>query len=121
MARRRRTLFPPTTQLARAGERTRILIADKPVPEVRFRASTLVGEAAGRLEIETKTGPRVLPLSAEHRLDGTDLKELAVVPEADTAITFIGPQRTGGVGAFLIGSVLVLGAIAWTAYGSLVG
>lgn len=112
MARRRRA---PTTQLARAGERTIILVGDEPVPEIRFRATTLTGEPRGRIEIETGEAlPRTAALVSEVRLDAAGLVRLSVIPEADTAITFLPVERPTSPAYMVLGGVLLLGAVGWT-------
>ena len=113
MRRRRRA---PTTQLARAGERTFILTADVPVDEIRFRATTLTGAPRGRIEIETGDPlPRTADLAEENRLDARGLRRLAIIPESDTAITFLPVERQGSNWVFLVGAIVVLVAIGWTA------
>ena len=112
MARKRRA---PPTQLARAGERTIILVGDEAVPEVRFRATTLAGDPAGRVEIDTGDPlPRTAELAPEVRLDATGLRSLAVIPEADTAITFLPVERPSSPAYLVLGGVLVAGAVGWT-------
>ena len=119
MARKRRA---PTTQLARAGERTIILLGDEPVPEIRFRATTLSGAPHGRVEIDTgEPLPRTAELAAEVRLDATDLQSLAVIPEADTAITFLPVDRPSSPAYLVLGGVLLAGAVGWTAWDFLGG
>ena len=112
----RRRPRPPATQLARAGERTVILTADRPVPEVRFRASALVDEPACRVEVERGTGPEVLNLSPEVRIDGAELLSVSVVPEADTAITFLPVDRPSNVPMMILGMILLTAASIWTLY-----
>lgn len=116
--RRRRA---PTTQLARAGERTRILISDSPLPQVRFQATTLGGTPAGRIEIETLNGSRTAELEAENLLDTTGLISLSVVPRTDTAITFKTVDRPTNLPLAIAGGVLLIGAVAWTAFDFLGG
>lgn len=115
-----RKLRPPPTQLLRAGERNRLLIADKAVPLVRFRASTLQGEPAGRIEVETGTEAKpvlnVVPLAAENRIDGADLLRIAVIPQTDTAITFLPVEPQSSPIALIGGGVLVIGAFVWTLF-----
>ena len=118
MRRRRRA---PTTQLARAGERTRILVSDSPLPEARFKASTLDGTPKGRIEIETVDGTRTAELNPDNRLDTSGLISLSVVPQADTAITFVPVDRPANLPMAIGAGLLMLGAIAWTAYDFLGG
>lgn len=120
MARRRRRA--PTTQLARAGERTIILVGDEPVPEIRFRATTLTGKPAGRIEIDTGDAlPRTAELGPEVRLDATGLRQMAVIPEADTAITFLPVKRPSSPLYFILGVVVLGGAVIWTFWDFLAG
>lgn len=112
---RRRRHRTPGTQLARAGERTRLLIGDSPLSEVRFKASTLTGTPSGRLDIETVNGTRSEGLTTENELDITGLISLSVVPEADTAITFLPPKRPANPVLAITGGAMLLGAVAWTA------
>ena len=112
MARRR--VRPPGTQLLRAGERTHILNADKPVPEVRFRATVLDGVPRGRITVDRVDGPETQELVDEVWIDGTGLVAVSVVPETDTAITFLPVERPSSPAFFLLGGVLFLGAIGWT-------
>ena len=118
MRRRRRA---PTTQLARAGERTRILISDSPLAEVRFRASTLNGTPEGRIDIETVDGTRTAALTQDNLLDTTGLISLSVVPQSDTAITFVPTDRPANAPMAIAAGIVMLGAIAWTAYETLGG
>ncbi|MEM7582873.1 MAG: hypothetical protein AAF560_05790 [Acidobacteriota bacterium] len=119
MRRRRRA---PTTQLARAGERTILLVGDEPVPEIWFRASTLSGTPRGRIEIDTgETLPRTAELGEDNRLDATGLKSLAVIPEADTAISFRRIEKPGSTWVFVAGSLFVAAAVGWTAWEFLAG
>ena len=112
----RRRPRPPATQLARAGERTLILTADRPVPEVRFRAAALVDQPAGRVEIERGSGPEILDLASEVRIDGEELVSVSIVPEADTAITFLPVDRPGNLPLMIFGFVLLAAASLWTLY-----
>jgi hypothetical protein len=116
MRRRQRT---PGTQLLRAGERTRVVMADIPIDEVRFRASVLNGTPAGRIEIErsgeTESEMHVQTLGHENNIDARGLIQISVVPEADTAITFLPVKRPSSLPAVIGGAVLVFGAIGWTA------
>ncbi|MEM6661985.1 MAG: hypothetical protein AAF666_07385 [Pseudomonadota bacterium] len=119
MRRKRRA---PTTQLARAGERTVILIGDEAVPEIWFRASTLSGTPRGRIEIDLGEDlPRTADLAEDNRLDATGLKTLAIIPEADTAITFRRIEKPGSDWMFLAGGVAMAVAIGWTAWDFLGG
>ena len=113
MRRRRRA---PTTQLARAGERTRILVSDSPLAQARFKATTLDGQPAGRIEIETTGGTRTAELGPDNRLDTTGLISLSVVPHSDTAISFVPVERPTNPAFFALAAVLLLGGLAWTAY-----
>ncbi len=114
MARKRRA---PTTQLARGGERTIILVGDDPVPEIRFRATVLDGEPAGRIEIDTGDAlPRTAALASEVRMDASGLKTLSVIPEADTAISFLPVDRPTSPVYFILGSLMLIGAVGWTAW-----
>lgn len=116
MRRRQRT---PGTQLLRAGERNRIVMADIPIDEVRFRATVLNGAPSGRVEVERRgeaeAEMHVQQLGAENRIDASGLIQISVVPEADTAITFLPVNRPGSLPAVIGGAVLVFGAIGWTA------
>ncbi len=119
MARKRRA---PTTQLARAGERTIILVGDDPVPQIRFRASTLAGKPRGRIEIDTGDPlPRTAELAPEVLLDATGLRSLAVIPEADTAISFLPVDRPSSPIYMALGFALFLGAVGWTAWDLVMG
>ena len=117
----RRRPRPPGTQLARAGERTLILTADKPVPEVRFRASSLANDPRGRVEIDRGTGPEVQDLGPEVRIDGTGLVAVSIVPEADTAITFLPIEQPGNWPMMILGMILLAAASLWTLYDFLGG
>ena len=118
----RRLRRAPTTQLARAGERTLILRADKPVPEVRFRATTLDGTPAGRIEIDTGQDlPLTQALGEENLVPGKGLVSLSIVPQADTAITFLPAERPSNLPMMIGGLIVVFGAIGWTAYDFLLG
>lgn len=114
MGRRRRA---PGTQFARAGERTTILLGDMPLDRIRFRAVTLVGEPTGRIEMELAEGKRLVEeLKGEQTLAAGDLKSLSVVPEHDTAITFLPVDRPSSPLYFLLGGALLLGAVLLTAW-----
>lgn len=117
----RRRQRAPTTQLARAGERTRILISDSPLPEVRFRATTLNGTPEGRIEIETVEGTRTAPLTPDNVLDTSGLISLSVVPASDTAISFAPVQRPANLPLALMGGAALLVAVGWTAWDFLGG
>ncbi len=117
----RRRPRPPATQLARAGERTLILTADKPVPEVRFRASSLTEDPKGRVEIDRGTGPEVQELEPEVRIDGNGLVAVSIVPEADTAITFLPVEQQGNLAMMIVGMILLAAASLWTLYDFLGG
>ena len=118
----RRIRRAPGTQLARAGERTTILRVDKPVPQVRFRATTLKGSPEGRIEIDTgQTLPRSERLAPENHVPGDGLVSLSIVPEHDTAITFLPTERPGNTPALLGGMALMVGAIGWTMFEFLAG
>ncbi|MEM1300204.1 MAG: hypothetical protein AAGH68_13105 [Pseudomonadota bacterium] len=114
--RRRRA---PTTQLARAGERTRLLVSDGEIAEVKFKATCLSGTPAGTVHLETVDGMRSAPLGPDNRLDTAGLISMSVVPEADTAITFQPPDRPSNPLAVLLGAVFLFGALAWTGWGLL--
>ena len=111
MARRRRA---PTTQLARAGERTKILISDSPLPEVRFRANCLTDTPAGTVHVETLDGTRIAPLGPDNTIDTTGLISMSVVPKADTTITFVPTDRPSNPLFVAIGAMMLVGALAWT-------
>ena len=113
MRRRRRA---PTTQLARAGERTQILIGDAPLAQARFTAQVFDGTPRGRIDLETVHGPRTAELTDDNLLDTDGLISLSVVPEQDTAISFRPIERPSNPLIFVTGAALVLGAAAWTAY-----
>ena len=113
MRRRRRTL---TTQLARAGERTRLVIADEPIPELKFRASTLADTLEGTVEVEADAGRRTQPLGPENTIDAHGLRELSIVPAQDTAITFQPPKRPISSPLVLLGILMMFVALAWTAW-----
>ena len=70
----------------------------------------------GRIDIETLDGTRAAELQAENLLDTTGLISLSVVPDSDTAITFKTIDRPSNLPLAIVGGVLLLGAIAWTAY-----
>lgn len=111
--RRRRA---PTTQLARAGERTRLLVSDGEIAEVKFKATCLAGEAAGTVHLETVDGMRTAPLGRDNRLDTAGLISMSVVPEADTAITFQPPDRPSNPLVVALGAMLLFGALLWTGW-----
>ena len=113
----RRVLRRPSTQLARAGERTCIITADTPVPYVRFRASSLTGPVAGRIDVLRSGGTEVVPLRDENRIDGAGLREITIVPDRDTAITVrtITDAPTS-LPLVIGGTVLVIGAVLLTAW-----
>lgn len=119
MRRRRRA---PGTQLARAGERTVILTVDEPVDEVRFRAATLTGTPSGRIEIDTGAElPRTAELAPENRIPGSGLVGLSIIPDSDTAITFLPAERPGNTPALVFGLILVAGAVSWTLFDFMAG
>ena len=118
MARRRRA---PMTQLARAGERTTILVGDGTQSDVVFRARTLAAQLAGTLEIETAQGRRNQPLADVNALDATDLTRLSVVPDSDTVITFVPPSRPSSPVWIAIGMVFLCAAVAWTGWDLIAG
>ena len=120
MARRKRRA--PTTQLARAGERTIILVGDDPLPQVRFRASTLTGEPKGRVEIDTGEDlPRTAELGPEVTLDATGLRSLAVIPESDTAITFLPVERPTSPLYLVLGFAIMAGTLGYTLWNMVMG
>jgi hypothetical protein len=103
----------------RAGERTRLIVADKPVPAIRFRATVLDGEPEGRVEIERRGGGALretAPLAPENLIDGAELAAISVVPVQDSAITLLPLERPAMSPAVIGGMALVAGAIAWTVY-----
>ncbi len=103
----------------RAGERTRLIVADKPVPAIRFRATVLDGEPQGRIEVDRNTGdglPDVVQLSRENTIDGADLAAISVIPAQDTAITFLPQQHPARSPALIGGALLVAGALVWTVF-----
>jgi len=114
MRRRRRA---PGTQLARAGRRTCILTVDTPVPLVRFRASVLDGDPSGQVEAD-RGGPlpQISALREQVEISGADLIAVSVVPDHDTAITFLPVRRADSMPAMIGGLVLVAAAIGWTVY-----
>lgn len=112
----RRRVRPPQTQLARAGERTVIITADRPVPEIRFRASCLEGTPSGRVEVDRADGPETLALSQEVAIDGNGLVAISVVPDADTAISFLPIDRPDNPVLFVAGLAMLAGASLWTLY-----
>ena len=112
----RRRPRPPGTQLARAGERTLILTADKPVPEVRFRASSLADEPKGSVHVDRGSGLEVQDLGPEVRIDGAGLVAVSIVPDADTAITFLPVERPGSLPFMILGMIILAGASLWTLY-----
>ena len=119
MRRRRRA---PTTQLARAGERTYILTNDADVKEIRFRATVLDGTPTGRVEIESGKGlPRTQALEPENVIDATGMTRLALVPDKDTAITFTKQYDAGSFWAMIGGMIFVAVAVGWTAWDFLGG
>ena len=117
----RRRPRPPGTQLARAGERTLILTADKPVTEVRFRASTLMDAPKGRVEIDRSSGLDVQELGSEVRIDGNGLVTVSIVPEADTAITFLPIEQQGNLPMMILGIAVLAAATLWTLYDYVMG
>ena len=112
----RRRQRAPTTQLARAGERTRILISNSPLAEVEFKATCLTGAPSGTIHIETVDGTRAATLGPDNLVNTDGLISMAVVPEADTAITFQTPKRPSNPLLVALGTVLLIGAVAWTAW-----
>ncbi|MEM7743003.1 MAG: hypothetical protein AAF409_04760 [Pseudomonadota bacterium] len=106
----------PETQLARAGERTQLLIGNAPIQEIRFKATVLDGDVAGRLSVETVNGTRTEALAEDNRLDAHGLISLSVVPENNTAITFVKPDNRPFSPMVAVGAVLILGAVGWTAW-----
>ena len=120
MARRKRRA--PTTQLARAGERTIILVGDEPLPQIRFRATTLTGDPAGRVEVDVGDDlPRTAELAPEVTLDATGLRSLAVIPEADTAITFLPVEQPSSPIYLVMGFVMIIIAVGWTFWDVVMG
>ena len=113
---RHRRVRPPGTQLARAGERTLIIKADIPVPEVRFRASVMEGAPTGRILVDRADGPETLDLQQETRIDGDGLIAITVVPDRDTAITFQPAQRPGNAPLAIAGFILLVGGMLWTSW-----
>ncbi|MEM7422365.1 MAG: hypothetical protein AAF334_01510 [Pseudomonadota bacterium] len=89
------------------------------MPSVRFRAMVLHGQPAGRIEIERERNghavSEVLALDTEHLIDGADLVSISLIPERDTAITFLPTIERRSVLVFALGMVLVIGATVWTA------
>ena len=114
MALRRRRA--PTTQLARAGERTRILISDSPLAEVRFRANCLTTDPAGTVHVETVDGTRTETLGSDNTIDTTGLISMSVVPRADTTITFVPTDSPSNPFLVAGGAMLITGAVLWTAW-----
>ena len=112
----RRRQRAPTTQLARAGERTRILISDSPIAEVKFKATCLTGDPTGTVHLETVDGGRTEPLAADNRLNTDGLISMSVVPEADTAITFQPPDRPSNPVVVALGALFLTGALLWTGW-----
>ncbi|MEM9140548.1 MAG: hypothetical protein AAGB15_12035 [Pseudomonadota bacterium] len=110
----RRRVRPPATQLARGGERTLILRADTPVPEVRFRAASLEGAPSGSIDVDRGSGMERLDLEPENTIDGAGLVAVTVTPEADTAITFLPADRPSNPLMVAAGLLLVIGAGLWT-------
>jgi hypothetical protein len=111
---RRRRFSAPGTQLARAGERTKLLIGDTLVPQVRFKATTLQGAPQGSVSIETVHGTRTEDLHAENLLETDGLISLSVVPKTDTAITFVPVQRPSNPLFFILGTLVVGIGLFWT-------
>ncbi|MGD1922691.1 MAG: hypothetical protein ACFB03_00685 [Paracoccaceae bacterium] len=115
-----RRLRRPTTQLARAGERTCILTVDRAVPSVRFRATTLQGEPTGRIEVETGSPDTpdmsVRDLASEVEIRGDGLVRVSIIPRSDTAITFLPTETPASPLWFAVGAILVFGASIWTAW-----
>jgi len=93
-----------------------ILRADTPVPAVHFRASVLDGVPAGRVEIERAAGTEIAALRPEVRIDGAGLVSVSLIPECDTAVTFLPIDRPGNLPLMIAGLALLLGALAWTAF-----
>ena len=117
----RRKLRRPSTQLARAGERTCIVTADEPVPYVVFRAASLEGEPEGRIDVRRTAGTETQPLLGENRVDGTGLVDISIVPKRDTAITVrVLTDRPTSMPLAIGGIVLVIGAVVFTAWDMLV-
>lgn len=117
----RRRPRAPGTQLARAGERTLVLTADRPVPEVRFRASTLNDAPKGRVEVDRVSGKYIQDLGDEVRIDGNGLVTVSIVPEADTAITFLPADQPQNWPMMLLGMLVLAGATLWTLYDFVLG
>lgn len=115
----RRRLRQPTTQLARAGQRTTILAAQPDAETVRFRAKVLQGTPTGRLEIERSGEDGIVratqPLAAENEVATEALTALHVIPDHDTAISLKAPRNGSSPGFALLGGAAMLVAIGLTA------
>ena len=114
----RRRLRRPATQLLRAGHRARIFASEEGVQSLRFRAATLKGNPAGRVEVETGPGgtaaQRVFKLHPDNTFEDTDIRAVSIVPEHDTAITFVPAETKGSLFYLIVGAVFVAGATLWT-------
>ena len=114
MRRRRR----PATHFLRAGHRARIFASDEGVPFLRFRAATLKGDPAGRIEIETgdtgQAAQQVFQLRPDNRFENADIRAVSIVPEHDTAITFVPAETKGFLFYLIVGAAFVAGATLWT-------
>lgn len=109
------------THLLRAGERTEVFKSEDGAPYARFRAMTLKGEPAGRIDYETGEAStpvaHTTSLAPENVIELGPILRISIVPEHDTAITFVpkGDPKTSPI-YMILGFVLVCIATAWTAW-----
>ncbi|MEM7213074.1 MAG: hypothetical protein AAF479_14485 [Pseudomonadota bacterium] len=115
MLRRKRR---PGTHLLRAGQRTNTFESDEGVPEVRFRAQVLQGQPSGRIDVEAgePDAPvrRVLDLQVDNAIIEDRVRKISIVPDSDTAITFVTEQDKPSIFYPIIGAAFVLLATATT-------
>lgn len=109
------------THLLRAGERTQVFQSETGVPFARFRAMTLKGEPVGRIDFETgdPAEPRAHSdaLCAENLIENGPILKISIVPEHDTAITFVQRDDSkGSVFYMVLGFAFICVATAWTAW-----
>lgn len=109
------------TYLLRAGERTLVFQSETGAPFARFRAMTLKGEPCGRIDYET--GDLASPsthtevLAAENVIETGPILKISIVPEHDTAITFVPKvDRKGSALYLVLGFVFICVATFWTAW-----
>ena len=115
MLRRKRR---PGTHLLRAGQRTNTFESEEGVPEVRFRAQVLQGKPSGRIDIEAGDpgAPihRVMDLQVDNAVAEDRVRKISIVPDVDTAITFVTEQDKPSTFYPILGAAFVIVATATT-------